>query len=469
MRFGSRRSVTRHTTPDEDATIKLHSHAVAPLDLKQVLNVLADEPRRRLIHLLQELEVAPSHSKETAPVTVRDATQLLSDGIIATIPRSDILGWTTPFSVREDKADGPRRRFILWPKHQNEEVYERGFTSSTTMQHVSSYLHPVSKPFGLTRDLKVGFWQVALSDTAARCFCFSDASGQTYKMLRLPMGHSCSVDIQEIITGAIAGSIAYCRPDSALPGPVPDIWVDGARWAGTKEELSKVAADVDQRAKSLSATWKEFDQPSSVYDFIGVNFNHDASTVRVADKTRAKIPDECPPKISPRALEQLVGRLLFAAGIAGIPLARHYFAIKWCRRIFNRANWSSSWLEPVSVPRSARTLLTSWCKDCVLERKWFEPHGRGEAYLFTDATPSGWGAVVMTSSNKVFATGGHIHDTFDSINSTETLAVRFGVEAFFNILSSVDKLHIVVDNTSAPISCRARLALLSWQGLSLRQ
>jgi hypothetical protein len=139
-----------------------------------VLEVLAEEPRKRLTHLLIELEVAPSHSKEQAPVSVRDAKQLLSDGIIAIIPRSEILGWTEPFSVREDKADGPRRRFILWPKDQNKEVYERGFSSSTTMQHVSCYLHPVSKPFGLTRDLKVGFWQIELTLAASRCFCFSD-------------------------------------------------------------------------------------------------------------------------------------------------------------------------------------------------------------------------------------------------------------------------------------------------------
>jgi hypothetical protein len=388
--------------------------------------------------LLIELEVAPSHSKEQAPVSVRDAKQLLSDGIIAIIPRSEILGWTEPFSVREDKADGPRRRFILWPKDQNKEVYERGFSSSTTMQHVSCYLHPVSKPFGLTRDLKVGFWQIELTLAASRCFCFSDASGQTYRMLRLPMGHSCSVDIQEIVTGAIAGSADYCRPESSLPGPVPDIWVDGARWAGTEDELVKIASIVDERAKSLSATWKDFDKPSTLYDFIGVSFNHDASTVRVADKTRAKIPDECPRLISPRALEQLVGRLLFAAGIAGIPLARHYFAIKWCRRVFNKANRNASWLEPVIVPPPAKALLTSWCKYCVLERKWFEPHGRGEAYLFTDATPTDWGAVIMTRGNRVFATGGHFSENFASINSAETQAVKRGVEAYFPILSSVD-------------------------------
>jgi hypothetical protein len=262
------------------------------------------------------------------------------------------------------------------------------------------------------------------------------------------MGHSCSVDIQEIVTGAIAGSADYCRPESSLPGPVPDIWVDGARWAGTEDELVKIASIVDERAKSLSATWKDFDKPSTLYDFIGVSFNHDASTVRVADKTRAKIPDECPRLISPRALEQLVGRLLFAAGIAGIPLARHYFAIKWCRRVFNKANRNASWLEPVIVPPSAKALLTSWCKDCVLERKWFEPHGRGEAYLFTDATPTGWGAVIMTPDNRVFATGGHFSENFASINSAETQAVKRGVEAFFPILSSVDVLHLVVDNTS---------------------
>jgi hypothetical protein len=54
----------------------------------------------------------------------------------------------------------------------------------------------------------------------------------------------------------------------------------------------------------------------------------------------------------------------------------------------------------------------------------------------------------MTPDNRVFATGGHFSENFASINAAETQAVKRGVEAFFPILSSVDVLHLVVDNTS---------------------
>jgi hypothetical protein len=381
-------------------------------------------------------------------VTVSDADQLLRDGIIAIIPRSDIRGWTTPFSVREEKETGPRRRFILWPKSQNEAVYAAGFSSATSMQHVSAYLHAVDKPFGLTRDLKVGFWQIPLSNTASRNFCFTDASGRCFRMLRLPMGHSCSVDIQEIVTGAISGSRTFCRPGQCLQGPVPDIWVDGARWAGTVDQLQKIANDVDDRATRLGATWKEFTPPTPKYDFIGVEFDHSTSTVRVAEKTRAKIPETCPTSISARDLERLLGRLLFAGSVAALPIAKFYWAIKWARRVFNRANASDNWSELVHPPPSALSLLSTWCRDSKLPRPWHKNSGSGVTHLFTDATPTNWGAVVVTPSNTVFATGGHFNQSFESINAAECEAVRLGTENFFEILKSASTLRIIVDNTS---------------------
>jgi hypothetical protein len=199
----------------------------------------------------------------------------------------------------------------------------------------------------------------------------------------------------------------------------------------------------------MSATWKDLDAPAEVYDFIGVKFDHKARSVRVADKTLKKIPTLCPAKLTPRALEQLIGRLLFAGGVAGAPMARYYFALKWSRRIFNQANKRSAWDVEIPVPPSSTALLNRWINDCRVERLWAPRLGRGEARLFTDATPTGWGAVVVTTDGKVFATGGAFAESFESINAAETQAVRLGVEAFFPLLSSVDVLRIVVDNTSA--------------------
>jgi hypothetical protein len=316
------------------------------------------------------------------------------------------------------------------------------------MQHVSAYLHAVEKPYGLTRDLKVGFWQIQLSHAASLNFCFSDTNGRCFRMLRLPMGHSCSVDIQEIVTGAISGSRMYCKPNTSLPGPIPDIWVDGARWAGSLDQLNTIAQQVDARAQDLGATWKELTPPTKSYDFIGVHFDHSSSSVRVSDKTATKIPSACPSSISPRELEKLVGRLLFAGSVAALPIARYYLAIKWCRRIFNRANASLDWSSPVYPTRSVTKLITSWCEDATRSRTWHKPTAGGISYLFTDATPTGWGAVLVTPNNAVFATGGLFNSKFASINSTECEAVRLGVESFFTTIKTSSTLRVVVDNTS---------------------
>jgi hypothetical protein len=262
------------------------------------------------------------------------------------------------------------------------------------------------------------------------------------------MGHSCSVDIQEIVTGAISGSRVFCAPGQQLPGPTPDIWVDGARWVGTRDELNKIAADVDERATRLGATWKDHDAPTTAYDFIGVRFDHSTTTIRVADKTKLKIPSSFPPSISPRSLEQLLGRLLFAGSIVGLPIARYYWAIKWARRIFNHANATSEWTTEVTPPPSVLNLLSSWCREASNTRTWHKPPGPDETYLFTDATPKGWGAVVVTHKKTVFATGGHFTKEFSSINEAECEAVKLGVESFLSILKTTGVLHVVVDNTS---------------------
>jgi hypothetical protein len=448
LKLGTRRSVTKRTSPEEDAIIPLHTSPVSPLSLSKILEVLSASSRQRLEHLLKQLEITPATSHETTPLSVNDANQLLRDGIIAEIPRSKVRAFSTPFTVREEKETGPRRRFIVWPKTQNEATYAAGFSSATSMQHVSSYLHAVEKPYGLTRDLKVGFWQIKLSDAASYNFCFSDTNGRCFRMLRLPMGHSCSVDIQEIVTGAISGSRVYCNANHCLSGPVPDIWVDGARWTGTREQLDLVSQQVDARAKFLNATWKECTPPAQSYDFIGVRFDHTSSTVRVADKTASKIPNSCPSSISPRDLEQLIGRLLFAGSVAALPIAKFYFALKWCRRILNRANRTSDWSTEVSPSPSVTRLLTTWCEQAVTSRTWHKNNDGGTYHLFTDSTLTGWGAVVITPNNAVFATGGNFNKHFSSINAAECQAVQLGVEAFFNLLKSSTTLRLVVDNTS---------------------
>jgi hypothetical protein len=79
---------------------------------------------------------------------------------------------------------------------------------------------------------------------------------------------------------------------------------------------------------------------------------------------------------------------------------------------------------------------------------WHKTSGVGDAHLFTDATPTGWGAVAITPDNAVFATGGFFTREFSSINSAECEAVRLGVESFFSIFKAAATLRVVVDNTS---------------------
>jgi hypothetical protein len=110
------------------------------------------------------------------------------------------------------------------------------------------------------------------------------------------------------------------------------VWVDGLRYAGSRQQVNDALARADARAKTVGATWKVATEAEQKYDFIGVAWDHAAHTVRVADKTAAKIRAVSIEKLSIVELGQLVGRLIFAAGVTRTPLARFYFAMKGAAR-----------------------------------------------------------------------------------------------------------------------------------------
>lgn len=63
---------------------------------------------------------------------------------------------------------------------------------------------------------------------------------------------------------------------------------------------------------------------TSLYDFIGVTFDHTARTVAVSTKARVVAST-----MSAQDLLKTVGRLIFASAMVGIPLVYHYWALKF--------------------------------------------------------------------------------------------------------------------------------------------
>jgi hypothetical protein len=273
------------------------------------------------------------------------------------------------------------------------------------------------------------------------------------------MGHCCAVDLMQLITCVIAGDKTVCLPDFAEPKLVPHVWVDGLRFAGSRHEVGEAVKRADDRAAAIGATWKELSAIETRYEFIGVLWDHTAHSVVVAPKTGEKIAAvNLVSRPSATMIEQLVGRLIFAAGAVRLPLAPYYFTLKWARRLSGRLTAGTlSPVEKIEIPRFARKQLMQWrvavsTPLVILERT---PR-RDVLTLFTDASEAGWGAVLVGSGSVLGSTGGRwsASEALMHINALELHALRHGLTSFATTLREARRLHVRVDNTTTLYTMR---------------
>ena len=453
-----RRRPTRVAGP-EDAKLPLHSQRISCLDIGKVMRAMQPKARLRLQHLMTLLET-PGTSSWCPPSTLApsDAQQLVTDGMATVVTKEmrrvrRTTGGCIPFCVVEEKPEGSRRRFILWPKEQNRAVYAKGFRSEVPLEHVSAYLGAATATCGVTCDLRVGFFQVGLPEAMRANFRFVDNSGTMYEMTRLPMGHCVSVDIMQLITETILGTHSTAAPQHQCPLDSA-VWVDGGMLVGDATAVKVAAEWVTRSAERFGATFKKVPLvPAQAAEFIGVNFDFAAHTVRVAPKTLGKLPPKIPAKLTAGDLEQLVGRLIFAAAVSGTPLGHFYFALKTTRRVFNHLNRGKLTTSTVvTLDSTTRWLLHDLLHKCTATRTigTHKAAATGDWRLFSDASVDGWGAVLLAPNGQVFSSGGKwaAKKSSKEIAQLEATAVIRALASFEEKLRGATRLQLVVDNTS---------------------
>jgi hypothetical protein len=408
----------------------------------------------RFDHLLNLLEHRPQTPEAApSPLANADASRLVIDGIARRATPNEIhnVNVCSSFTVVESKPQGERRRHILWPKAANEEL-RADYTCDVPLSHVSNYLRAVREDCGQVLDLTLGFWQVMLSQRAQQCFGFRDEAGNIFILQRLPMGHSVSVEIMQLLTSVLAGDPNVVQKAFALHGTTT--WVDGIRIAGTNLHVTRTLQQIHELATKCHATWKESPTTAAkAYEFVGVNFDHAAGLVSLGSKTRNKLPASCPSTISLDDLEALSGRLIFAAAVLNIPLARHYFSLKVVRRRLNKLNHGARGSDSATLPPQVQSDLTSWI--IAAKQALCPPATLSEPLvIFTDASNIGWGAVIIEPSQHVTVLGDKwsTQDATLHINEKELEAVRHALTA--DVISKYNDLHIVVDNTSVEAAIR---------------
>jgi hypothetical protein len=457
----SRKKKTTKVATEADRGIPLHSAPIPCLNVPMLLSRMQPWAQEKYAEARSQLSAQP-HSQPAEVQMTRladaDVDKIVADGNAERVLDNESAhGHCICFTVVEDNKGDPRRRIITWSKSSNEVVRESGFRSCAPLFHTSHYLQDVCEPTACQFDLKLGFYQVPLTAAERTNFRFQSAAGEWYQLTRLPMGHCASVDVMQLLTMVLAGCHEVVLPQFRCPGRSPQVWVDGARFAGTKSQVTVAIKFFIDTAREANATLKHAPQEETSYEFVGVKFDHLRKEVSMGKKTRQQLPHSVPTRLTAQDLEQLVGRMIFGAGIVGEPLAYYYLAFKRVRRVLNALN--RGLLTPdsiVDLSDGCARRLDALLKRALQTRKFDGAPSMITGTLFTDATPTGWGAVYFDNLGRVHVAGDQwtSADKHKHINVLEVAAVRMGLTAFATLLEGVGKLELVIDNTSAEHSIR---------------
>jgi len=481
-----RASRSTHASAAQRSSIQLHSKRVGHVDCrsKAFLDRLLPSVRDNFETIWRRL-----HNPGTPPPTidvpishelsVADADKLVADGhaeLVTDEMRKQFpdRGHIRCFSVVEYKPDGPRRRAIGHPADVNDYLRQRDARSGTNvamqppMTKVSDYVnvfesHNKTEPtFGMTFDGTVAFWQVQLDKPAWALQRYRDESGRLFQFKKLLMGHVDSVKLMQIIVANVAGHKSVVHGNYATKAPICHVWVDGFRYAGTKQQLTAAGKQVLEVAKFFNFTMKETEAIiQSIYDFIGMLFQHHATksglgVVRLSDKTRDKIRGTVISNQMPAGnVERLLGQLIFGSAVCQVPLATFWRAMKYARFICNQLNRGIVDTNTiVEVPPQAQRDMSIWAAKVTENSSVFVARtGPKQGILFVDATLTGFGIVLVMHDNQLLINGGKFDsDPTKIIADREAEAAAIAFRCFERHLKMLDNVQLYIDNTVAEYS-----------------
>ena len=452
-------------TAEEQVTLPLHSKPVPVIDPDRLRARMSPSQRDRWDELWRLLTTPPATPETHVPpgtFSVAHATKMVDDGIITRLTTADLHARPTKaggiaFTVKEEKDEHFRLRAIYWPKRLNDAV-RRVYTARMNLRHVASYLDRVRDECAAIGDLSISFYQVEIPSWARAWFRFTDARGTLYEMNRLPMGFCPSAEIMQLLTETLAGCPhAVATPQLASHHTSPDVWIDGFRVAGARPAVTAALRKIVEAARDINATFKEPPTVAVRYDFIGVHNNHTQHTVRVADKTRKKLPRKMRDHMKVTQLATLTSRLIFAGAVVRAPLARFYFALKWTNRLVSAINNSPAHEDvDVTIPRGLKAIFNNWLKAARSTHTLpptTQPRDAERDILYTDASSHGHGAVLFLASGEIAITGGAWPASTDTspgnMAALEAASARIGVATFADRLLMRRNFEHRIDNTSA--------------------
>jgi hypothetical protein len=205
----------------------------------------------------------------------------------------------------------------------------------------------------------------------------------------------------------------------------------------------------------VSVNKETTNDPHQIGVFCGVLYDYEHATRKVPQAMLEKLSVYVSRFNKSRTFQStaaLFGVLFHVSAVLRAPLSNWYHVIKWYRKAMSFAARSFVSLRTtIKFWNSVRPELEAWLdyvnKNPITPNTTPTPT---DVHLYTDASDSGWGAVLFIGDGtyRVVAGSWSAVERSRTIAERETMAVSLGITAFRDKLKS-SSFHLHVDNTAA--------------------
>lgn len=378
----------------------------------------------------------PSTSSPTLPqaeLSSADVARLLKLDLI--VPFTGQVGRAQPiraFSVLEDLKK--RRRLIMHPWLWNESA--DAVKMNLPSQHECIDLAE-KYDWAICADIAAFYQHIRLPDPSRFVL---NIGGKLFSPTAIPTGAAfCPALAQAIAMAVLTATLdehrdckgqAYLDNFRFLANSNMDLTATRTTFLTLCEELRIVLNDVEDIA------------PVQRYTFLGITYDHVIRSVEPGDKIRNRLQYASHPTL--RDIVQLFSRCAWLSHVFRLPLFDYYYIYKFLRR---RAGAVLD--EPAKPWACLSDLFHRWIHEVSQMRPICVPTRVLNWTLVTDASSSGWGAILYADEVCVAAGPWSTSLLGKDIAVLEMLAVQWGWQRLVAHKVQQDvRIHLVIDNTT---------------------
>lgn len=382
----------------------------------------------------------PSKIRE-ANLTAVDVSRALQFGVIekfAGIARSTV----NVFSVLE--IEKFRRRMIIEPTLNRLMLYP-GTVRYPSFEELTA-ISIIEMPFHACIDFAAFYNSFVLPETMRDLYVFRH-EGELYCLKVIATGQRQCPAVAHALTSSIA---LRCMDPSASSNS--STLIDNIRFSATSEELVSCAVGKLLRLTEkigITVNAAEDIAIRSDYEFLGISFRHETTSISISEKTRNKLRQHLDlwthnaPNFTNRDVLKTFGLIVWSSKVLGVPLAGSYYLLKFLRRRGKCALQDNACVWPSLLP-NVRQILVHLIFNIPRKIQRANPD---PWIVFCDASMSGYGIVIFDPVGNCRIVSGYWSNE-EIISVLEIRVVKLALR-LLQKQSAPTRLIILCDNTTA--------------------